>query len=203
MYKVFINNREIRFINQQCEYPETRLQNYKDLDKSLLNQLINELFHSEGSEPIEIQAKNPLIAFSDFINRFTVVEASGGLVKNEKNEYLFIYRREMWDLPKGHIDAGETPEVTALREIEEETGVVNLSITEKLPETYHMYQYKNKWLVKRNYWFRCNTNSGQKLNPQMEEDIDKVEWLNKDEVKSIRPKAWPSLYEIIDIACKD
>jgi len=44
----------------------------------------------------------------------------------EKIQYLIATSStgEHWILPQGHIDPGETPEVAALRELEEETGVV-------------------------------------------------------------------------------
>lgn len=48
--------------------------------------------------------------------------------RNDKDRVRFLVisssTGEHWVLPKGHIDPGETPETTALRELEEETGVV-------------------------------------------------------------------------------
>jgi 8-oxo-dGTP pyrophosphatase MutT (NUDIX family) len=59
-----------------------------------------------------------------------VVETSaGGLVVDaERARVALIGRldrrgRLLWSLPKGHIEAGETPEQTAVREVAEETGV--------------------------------------------------------------------------------
>ena len=57
------------------------------------------------------------------------VLAAGGIVINRFNEVLLIYRRTMWDLPKGHIEKNETPETCALREVSEETGLKKLQIT--------------------------------------------------------------------------
>jgi ADP-ribose pyrophosphatase YjhB (NUDIX family) len=51
-----------------------------------------------------------------------IVMAAGGLVENEHGEILLIYRKKHWDLPKGKLDAGETLEECAVREVEEETG---------------------------------------------------------------------------------
>ena len=51
--------------------------------------------------------------------------AAGGLVTNENNELLMIFRRGKWDLPKGKLDKGETIEECAIREVEEETGIGN------------------------------------------------------------------------------
>ena len=39
----------------------------------------------------------------DFKGLFTIIEAGGGLVTNEFNEILFIFRRGHWDLPKGKL----------------------------------------------------------------------------------------------------
>ena len=58
-----------------------------------------------------------------FKSNFRYIEAAGGFIKNEEGENLFIFRREKWDLPKGKLELGETPEVAALREVSEETGL--------------------------------------------------------------------------------
>ena len=82
--------------------------------------------------------------FREFSNGYTLVEAAGGLVKNNSGEYLFIYRRGKWDLPKGKKDGNETPKETALREVREECGLADLQIIQNLPETYHSYPEKGK-----------------------------------------------------------
>ena len=46
-----------------------------------------------------------------FKAEFTYIEAAGGFIENEDGEYLFIFRREKWDLPKGKLELGETPEI--------------------------------------------------------------------------------------------
>ena len=65
--------------------------------------------------------------------------AAGGLVFNEKNELLMIYRRGKWDLPKGKLDEGERIEDCAVREVMEETGINRINISNKIGETYHAY----------------------------------------------------------------
>jgi diadenosine hexaphosphate hydrolase (ATP-forming) len=53
--------------------------------------------------------------------------SAGGVVFRERDtqiDVLFIKDRyEHWTLPKGGLEAGETPEQAALREIREETGI--------------------------------------------------------------------------------
>src|ERR1041385_2734909 len=46
--------------------------------------------------------------------KFTLIIAAGGLVLNEKDELLIIFRRGKWDLPKGKVDKGESVEDCAI-----------------------------------------------------------------------------------------
>ncbi|MBR4409122.1 MAG: NUDIX domain-containing protein, partial [Bacteroidales bacterium] len=57
---------------------------------------------------------------------FKEVNAAGGLVSNRRGDYLLISRDGLWDLPKGHQEPGEDISVTAIREVQEETGVDKL-----------------------------------------------------------------------------
>src|SRR5438046_1555734 len=54
-----------------------------------------------------------------FFKQFVLVQTGGGLVINEKDEVLMIFRRGKWDLPKGKIDQGESIEQCAVREVKE------------------------------------------------------------------------------------
>ncbi len=63
----------------------------------------------------------------DNANRLLIL-AAGGLVLNEKGEVLFMFRKGKWDLPKGKLDPGETMDACALREVMEETGLVQVEL---------------------------------------------------------------------------
>lgn len=113
------------------------------------------------------------------------IQAGGGLVINEKNEILFIYRRQKWDLPKGKLDIGENIEECAIREVMEETGIKNLTIGNLLVITTHTYEEKGVSVQKETHWFLMNatTLDNPILSPQLEEDIEKIEWVPFDKIE--------------------
>ncbi len=113
-----------------------------------------------------------------FLKLLPNVIAGGGKVYNTKNDILFIYRNDKWDLPKGKTERKESIEETAIREVEEETGVKGLKITKPLPTTYHIFKRHGKHRIKITYWFEMKTDFKGKLFPQENEGITKVEWLD-------------------------
>jgi mutator protein MutT len=113
------------------------------------------------------------------------IQAGGGLVINEKNEILFIYRRQKWDLPKGKLDIGEKIEECAIREVMEETGIKNLTIGNLLVITTHTYEEKGVSVQKETHWFLMNATTLENpiFTPQLEEDIEKIEWVPFDKIE--------------------
>lgn len=97
---------------------------------------------------------------------------------NDKGEVLFIKRLGKWDLPKGHLEKGETSEEGAIREVEEECGISGLKIVSKLPTTYHIFRRKGKLILKETIWFQMSTDFNGELIPQTEEDITEARFLN-------------------------
>lgn len=117
-----------------------------------------------------------------FLKKLPNVIAGGGKVYNPNNEVLFIFRNNKWDLPKGKAENNETIETTAIREVEEETGVTGLKITKQLPTTYHIFKRNGKFKLKITHWFEMKTNYNDLLSPQIEEDITDVKWLDDDDM---------------------
>ena len=86
-----------------------------------------------------------------FKKKYPEIIAAGGKVINNKSEILFIYRNKKWDLPKGKAEKNEIISETALREVEEETGIKNLSIIKPLDKTYHIFKRDGKNYLKSTY----------------------------------------------------
>ena len=130
---------------------------------------------------------------------FEPVEVAGGLVKNEQNKLLFIFRNDRWDLPKGHGDKGESIEQTAIREVMEETGVDGLKIIGSLPETYHVFENKNgQFAIKKTWWFFMKTSSKKELVPQLKEKITRAEWLAVDRLSEVFENTYGSVKQVIN-----
>ena len=135
-------------------------------------------------------------AFRRFASRFVAVEAAGGIVENELGEMLLIYRRERWDLPKGHIDAGEDALSAAIREIAEETGVVGLNFVAQIGNTLHAYNVYGKWELKLTHWFAFSCHSSS-TTPQTDEDIVLAVWADREKTIECMTNSYPTIREIV------
>ena len=134
-----------------------------------------------------------------FWRKFILVQAAGGLVQNENGSVLMMFRRGKWDLPKGKMDPGETPSQSALREVEEETGIT-ASLHEPLATTYHTYNESGHHILKETFWFRMTATSDQPLVPQTEEQITELVWADANAIKEYMKNTFPSVKEVISKA---
>ena len=134
-----------------------------------------------------------------FFKYFTEIETAGGIVQNEDNELLFIYRLDKWDLPKGKVEEGEDLESCAIREVEEETGVTNLTIKTKIGNTYHTYNAFGKHFIKTTHWYHIGCSYKQNLVPQTEENISDLKWITKNAIPELMKNTYPSIKDILNI----
>jgi 8-oxo-dGTP pyrophosphatase MutT (NUDIX family) len=148
---------------------------------------------------IDLVFENPKMAWLKFCEDFIYIEASGGLVKR-MHEYLFIFRNEKWDLPKGKLEFKEKPESGAIREIEEECGIFNLEVIRKLTDTFHVYKMNGKSYLKKTYWFLMNYSEAFDGKPQIEEGIKEIKWFRKDAFDSVKNNTYLSILEVIKSA---
>ena len=127
----------------------------------------------------------------------TLIEAAGGLVKNENRDYLFIYRNNKWDLPKGKIEKEEKIKTAAVREVEEECGIKVNKLGSKICKTYHVYIYRGEVVLKKTHWFNMQCKGQTKLIPQKEEGITDVRWFKKKHVEPIVENTFQSIMDVL------
>jgi 8-oxo-dGTP pyrophosphatase MutT (NUDIX family) len=149
--------------------------------------------------PVWFQTTHALQDFFDSLcTHFRWVEAAGGVVANEAGHILLMHRRGMWDLPKGKIDAGESPTEAACREITEETGLHQLKLTRRLLHTYHVYKDRGHWWLKKTYWFTVLGSATETLVPQTTEDITALVWVPiTDGIQNSRYPTYPTITEVL------
>ena len=129
-------------------------------------------------------------------SEFREVNAAGGLVSNRRGDFLLIRRDGLWDLPKGHQEPGEDIRTTALREVQEETGVDNLTLRKLICITDHCYFRNNVWYLKHTWWYDMLYNDPVDLVPQKEEDITKAAWVARSSLPPFLKNTYPSIMEV-------
>lgn len=117
---------------------------------------------------------------SDFVSLFKEIVAAGGIVINEEGAGLFIFKRGVWDLPKGKLEPKESLKDAAIREVQEETGVKDITLQSKICITKHVFRLASgKRAIKISHWYHFSAQK-QELTPQYDEGIEEVEWLDID-----------------------
>ncbi len=204
MYKININDNTLYLIQTDKLKKEKFSKNalispYSGKTKNLLS-FIDMLENTNRFDEIAIHFHDVKVLKSDFEGLFKVVRASGGVVLNPKGKILMIFRKGHWDLPKGKIDIGEKKKDAASREVQEETGVEELIVDEKVITTRHVYRLKNgKRAIKKTYWYKMKA-LAQPLVPQIEEDIEKAEWMNVKTFVTPYIKIYPSILDVLKAA---
>ena len=189
MYNVYINKKLLRIDKKSDSSFDMKVDYYgRNQLESIVIDLENEKFDS-----VLIIANNPESVLNDFSTIGEIRVASGGKVKNSKGDILFIYRNNVWDLPKGFVEIHESIEEGAIREIEEETNVSKLEIIDKLITTYHTYRYNGVLVLKISHWFNIKSDFEGKLVPQTEEGITAVKWLDQKEVEQALENTWVNI----------
>jgi 8-oxo-dGTP pyrophosphatase MutT (NUDIX family) len=161
----------------------------------------DELFmrwRSSDPSPFSIQFPTETSRDHWLETQFQAIHAAGGLVINDEEQILFMMRRGKWDLPKGKLESGETPEIAALREIEEETGLADLSLMRPLTKTYHLYEEKNQWMFKTSYWFLVHAGKIDTMKPQVEEEITSLQWFNLNQLETAKQNTFANIRLVLD-----
>ncbi len=132
-----------------------------------------------------------------FFKKFEIIKAGGGLVVNADGEFLLIFRRGSWDLPKGKLDDGESIEECALREVREETGLTSLDLVSPLMVTWHTYHQGTKFILKESHWYNMKYTGSEKPVPQTEEDIEQIEWVSPGGLTPYMANCFPSVADVL------
>lgn len=200
MVKVFFLNKTIYLTSNLMDYQQkedTVLVRIHSLDE--LQMMHDELVKKNQFIEVYFYYENEKLLLSTFSLSYKVIEAAGGLVKNKKGEYLFIFRNGKWDLPKGKIEKGEGIKSAAIREVEEECGISKLKIVKELESTYHIYHLEEKAILKRTYWFEMTCKDESKLVPQEDEGITEVKWISKNDLQQVNDNTYDSIKEVMKI----
>ena len=178
MYKVFVNDVPLILSTKKdlgenyVSLPIKKVRIKRIIKKISKGELLYvNLYHEKEEELLK-----------HLFKKLRVVTAAGGMVLNDKDEILFIYRKKRWDLPKGKTEKNETIESSAIREVEEETGVEGLKVTKFLQKTYHIFKRKGRYRLKVTHWYEMRTSYEGELRPETKEGIEKAKW--KDLKKS-------------------
>ena len=202
MYKIYINEnilelKDAEDIKSGNHEKEAMLAPYGGKTKLLLS-YVDMLEKTNKFKHVILYHKKLKVLWSDFKSLFEIIEAGGGIVRNEKKQVLFIYRKGVWDLPKGKKEKKEKKRVTAVREVEEETGIRNVSIHKKVIVTYHLYKLKtSKRAMKKTHWYAMSA-VDQKLIPQTKEQITKADWKKPDFFYNKDVEIYNSIVEVIE-----
>jgi len=193
MYKIFVGNKPI--VLTTALETETDFKNFM-IDAVDINKVISKL-KKDKYNSVRIVGIDKEVLLKKFLALLPNVIAGGGKVYNPKNEILFIFRNGKWDLPKGKAEAKETINQTALREVEEETGITGLSITKPLEITYHIFKRNERHYIKVTYWFQMYSEYEGTLIPQEKEGITKVKWIPETKLKKVLKNSYSNIKLLI------
>ncbi len=193
-YAVFFDRRKISFLSEPLRPAACR----GTLIKESANWEDFEEFIRSDKTSLAYVSKDPARLFRQFATMFQYVEAAGGLVSDPAGYWLFIFRRDRWDLPKGMMEQNEPVRDAAIREVTEECGIERLEILHPLPQTYHVYETQNGvWALKKTHWYYMQTKTCCQAEPQVSEGITRAEWKHPDHLADVMQNTYGNIKELL------
>lgn len=210
--KIFIGNNILYLCNKGFVLPSEEAlelssksllqEDFSDSNQLLL--IIEKLENKKHEHAFMLFHESESKLIKEFKSHFSQIDAAGGLVKNNNDEILMIYRKGKWDLPKGKVEAGEKKIKAAAREVTEETGIQNLIVETaiqfyswKQQFTTHSYWENKKRIIKNTYWFCMKCNGNPDFIPQKEEGITEVRWVIKNKINELLKNSYASVLDVI------
>lgn len=192
MKKLFYKDKVIIFNSNFKDY------SIKDVifsNKPTINTLIDEI---ERREFVVIVSNSSKKAFKHFKKSFQYIKAAGGIVTNSDGDTLMIYRNDRWDLPKGKKEKNERKKSCAIREVQEETGIDNISISGKKYKTLHIYNTYGKWELKKTFWYPMkHSGTTETFTPQTEEGITECKWVKPEELEEYIKGSYSTIIDVM------
>jgi ADP-ribose pyrophosphatase YjhB (NUDIX family) len=197
MHKIYFENRCIMI----CPHDRKAMSDpnailYNIGTNADIHTLIGMFETSDTLTKIFIQTDDVEDTYRRICSEFVEVNAGGGLVSNRRGDFLLIRRNGLWDLPKGHQDPGEDIEVTALREVQEETGIDQIELGDLICVTDHCYRRDGRLHLKHTWWYNMLYTDPTDLTPRTEEDISKAAWVAKSSLPPYLLNTYPSIVEV-------
>ncbi len=197
MYRIYINQTALIITESD---PFSR-ENYQQIEAEGFEFLQFYLRFKHETTPaiFVLLTSNARRLFKQIKQSLKVVKAAGGIVRSDENKFLFIHRNGRWDLPKGKIEKGEKTKKAAVREVEEECGILVSSAGDKLSKTYHVYEMNGLVILKKTSWYWMKANFEQVLIPQTEEGITEVRWVAPGDFDQIKQNTYPLIRDLIGL----
>lgn len=191
MYKVFVNRLSIVLTSDKNYLEDSRT---FLLSSITIKEIVKKL---KLNDEIFLYHPNKKKLLKEFKKKLKTIVAAGGIVKNNENQILFIFRKGKWDLPKGKIEKNEKVDDGALREVVEETGIKKIKIDRFFDTTYHIIKTQKQYFLKETHWYKMKSNYKGMLRPQKSEGIRSVSWKKINEAKEIKKKTFRNISIIL------
>ncbi len=199
MYAIFHESKAIIFPNineDQLDFAAT-CQQSDAYEVEKLGFFLNNWLTLRNVADIHIDSLSPSMLSATLSRTFRLAPAAGGIVFTG-TKLVCIQRNGIPDLPKGHIESGETPDNAALREVHEETGIEGLHLAQKLPTTWHCYDWHGEWRLKATYWYAMYSDGNCTLKPQTEEGIESVTLIDKAGLAPFFENTFRSIRDVLE-----
>ena len=198
MYKIFHENKALIFpkIEGDSLRLDATLQESDRYDAELLCDFFPEWLDDRDPSDTFIHEVGENAVAAALNKTFRMAPAAGGVVVVD-SKFVSIVRKGIPDLPKGHIEKGESPEQAALREVEEETGIGKLRIVKELPSTWHCYLEHEVWTLKHTYWYLMESEETIQPKPQTEEGITEIKLIGNEDIEGFLKNTYRSTSEIL------
>lgn len=203
MYKIFYEQRALIFpnIDEKDLILDVTAQQSESYEVEKIHNFLRQWLVVNLTDDVVIDHVSPEVLSAALCRTFYMAPAAGGVVVQE-GQFAAIQRHGIPDLPKGHVEEGEDVATAAIREVEEETGLMGLKIIRQLPSSWHCYLYEDEWRLKQTSWFLMTADDTSHTNPQTDEDITEVTFLSEYDLEWFLKNTYRSIAETLESELK-